>query len=120
MSDKTKILQDFKKNLLSFVIELINLIPNCGEFVLARAALETDKIPVIEVMKYFVEIMLPMENQIKSRSDSVILENKIFRQVDPNGRIKEIWCQFDADDKETFWNWVDFFLGMTKKYATTN
>ena len=81
---QTKILQDFHKSLIQFIDVLIGIIPDCGEFVAIRLFI-TDRIPITEIMKYFINIIIPMEDLIKKRSDTIIMDNLIFKQIDPKG-----------------------------------
>lgn len=118
LESNTKVLKDFHRSLLSFIDELIGMIPDCGELVAIKIFVK-DRIPVTEIMKYFVDVLLEMEPLIKERSDRIILENRIFYQIDQKGQIKEMWANFDQEDKETLWKWIDHFLALTKKYVNT-
>ena len=110
-----QILQEFQTSLLAFIDELIQLMPHCGEFIAVKIFVK-DRIPITEIIKHFVKIIIPMEGLIKSRSDHVIIDNAIFKQIDPQEKIKEIWGQIDADDRDMMWKWIEHFLAITKKY----
>jgi hypothetical protein len=115
MSQQTLLLQNIKKALIQFLDQLIQTFPHEGDL-LAIKILVNDRVPIVDVMDYFINIMLPMEKLIKERNKEIILENKLFRQIDPNNKINSLWLELQEDDRECIWMWVDTFLEYTNRY----
>jgi hypothetical protein len=120
------ILKEFKKNLISFVDELIDQFPSEGELVILRIYF-SDQCEIKEVMESFTQYLNKDDNIIKKnieeRNDSFFLNhNTLFENVIDKTKIihfKKIWRspQLDQEDKETIWKWVDSFVFLSDKYA---
>lgn len=116
----TTVLNDFKRNIIMFFDELIEMFPNVGEFVMIRILLK-DQLPITEVMNHFISNILPEKNTIKTRDDSIILERDIFfpksRSMEFKG-LRSVWSSLDKEDKDTIWRWLDSFVFLCEKYQT--
>lgn len=116
----TAVLNDFKRNLIMFFDELIEMFPNLGEFVMIRILLK-DQVPITEVMNHFISNILPEKNMIKSRDDVIILERDIFfpksRTLEFKG-LRSVWTSLDDEDKDTIWKWLDSFVFFCERYQT--
>jgi len=116
----TVVLTDFKRNIISFFDELIEMFPNIGEFVMIRILLK-DQLPISSVMNHFISTVLPEKNTIKSRDDSIILEKDIFfpksKTLEFKG-LRSVWSSLDDEDKGTIWAWLDSFVFLCEKYQT--
>jgi hypothetical protein len=114
----TVVLSEFKRNIISFFDELIEMFPNVGEFVMIRILLK-DQLPIVEVMNHFISNVLPEKNTIKTRDDSIILEKDIFfpksRTLEFKG-LRSVWSSLDDEDKDTIWRWLDSFVFLCEKY----
>jgi hypothetical protein len=120
------ILKEFKKNLISFVDELIDQFPSEGDLVILRIYF-SDQCEIKEVMESFTQYLNKDDNIIKKnieeRNDSFFLNhNTLFENVIDKTKIiyfKKIWRspQLDQEDKETIWKWVDSFVFLSDKYA---
>lgn len=120
-SELTTTLIRFKKSLVQFMDELIDLFPQESDLVVMRVFLDT-QIEVKELMEQFVKFVVPHKNLIQTRNDSFFLENDdIFGTVDM-GKVlhcKTIWStgQLDKEDKQAMWKWFDLFLQLAEKYT---
>ena len=120
------ILKEFKKNLISFVDELIDQFPSEGDLVILRIYF-SDQCEIKEVMESFTQYLNKDDNIIKKnieeRNDSFFLNhNTLFENVIDKTKIihfKKIWRspQLEQEDKETIWKWVDSFVFLSDKYA---
>jgi hypothetical protein len=114
----TVVLSEFKRSVISFFDELIEMFPNVGEFVMIRILLK-DQLPIISVMNHFIANVLPEKNTIKTRDDSIILEKDIFfpksRTLEFKG-LRSVWSSLDGEDKDTIWCWLDSFVFLCEKY----
>lgn len=120
------ILKEFKKNLISFVDELIDQFPSEGDLVILRIYFN-DQCEIKEVMESFTQYLNKDDNIIKKniqeRNDSFFLNhNTLFENVVDKIKIihlKKIWRspQLDQEDKEIIWKWIDSFVFLSDKYA---
>ena len=122
--ERVKILSDFQKSLVSFLDELIDMYPNEGDFVLARIIIK-DKIPMIDIVKYFQQFILPFKTEIKNKNKEIIV-NKIFCIGNNTGvstqkleRYSQIYDNLSTDDREIVWDWVHTFIHFVEKYTKT-
>jgi hypothetical protein len=115
------ILDQFKKQLISFFDELISQFPEAAELVILRILFK-DQIPIEEVMKRFVHKLVVVRDLIKNRDDSFFLENNTFFSFTSKENItslKKLWRsnKMDDEDKLTVWKWMDSFVYLADKYA---
>lgn len=120
MSSKTDILNEFKRQLLLFLDEMIEQFPNEGDFVVMRILLN-DQISINDVMNNFILQILPLKTMVKERNDNFFLQNNIlFEDLDKSkvNHFKKIWRSdlLDNDDKEAMWQWFDMFIKISEKY----
>ncbi len=117
----TAVLNDFKRNIIMFFDELIEMFPNVGEFVMIRIFLK-DQLPIVEVMNHFISTVLPEKNTIKSRDDAIILERDIFfpksQRLGEFKGLRSVWSSLDSEDKDTIWRWLESFVFLCEKYQT--
>ena len=120
------ILKEFKKNLISFVDELIDQFPSEGDLVILRIYF-SDQCEIKQVMESFTQYLNRDDNIIKKnieeRNDSFFLNhNTLFENVVDKSKIlhfKKIWRspQLDQEDKEIIWKWIDSFVFLSDKYT---
>jgi len=120
MSSKTDILNEFKRQLLLFLDEMVEQFPNEGDFVVMRILLN-DQISINDVMNNFILQILPLKTMVKERNDNFFLQNNIlFEDLDKSkvNHFKKIWRSdlLDDDDKEAMWQWFDMFIKIAEKY----
>jgi hypothetical protein len=120
MSSKLQILTDFKKNLVSFLDELIQQFPEEGDLIVLRIFLN-DQVPIEEVMKSFSEKCIPLKDVIKKRDESFFLnENVLFSKIDQNkvNHFRRLWTspKLDNEDRNVIWAWYDAFILLAEKY----
>lgn len=117
-----KILVGFKKQLVDFIDELIASFPNEPDFIMIRIFLK-DQVPIEDIMKYFVETILPLENMVATKNDKFFLENNIlFESLDSDSStkvnyFKRLWTTIDKNDKDIIWKWFSSFIFLAKKYV---
>lgn len=120
--DKQKYEDKFKNSLLQFMDELIEQYPTYPTLVMVRIVIK-DQIAPVKVIEKFVTEMLPYSSFITSRNELIFSNlNVIYKSCFGIKKDKEIknfkklWRNSDNDNKETIWQWFDFFLKMSQKY----
>lgn len=120
--DKQKYEDKFKNSLLQFMDELIEQYPTYPTLVMVRIVIK-DQIAPVKVIEKFVTEMLPYSSFITSRNELIFSDlNVIYKSCFGIKKDKEIknfkklWRNSDNDNKETIWQWFDFFLKMSQKY----
>ena len=130
-SDKKFELQyKFKKYIMQFIEELVELCPDKAEFFMVKIFVK-DKVPLPDIIERFVSIVLPYEKEIKAQNDdfflttSALIESMTgfeYMAQDNNGEIilesmRNLWQhRFDSDDKEAIWKWLNLFIKLGNKY----
>ena len=120
----------FKNNMLKFIDELIELCPNKGEFFILKVFVR-DNVPLPEIIERFVNIVLPYNQQIKEKDQNFFLTTTAlydsitgfeYMRENDNGKMliestRQLWSeQFDEDDKNACWKWLNLFIILAKKY----
>jgi hypothetical protein len=118
--ESVQIMNEFKKNLVSFFDELIDQFPEEGEFVLVRILIN-DQLPTTEVINHFIKEILPHKDIIKARDERIFTEMNVLyfglQQTQTNG-IRKIWKsgKLDKEDRQVIWKWFDSFIYLVEKY----
>lgn len=115
-----QILSEFKINLIRFFDELVEQFPLEGDLVIIRVLLK-DRIPINDVMTYFIKEILKDKPIIKARDDTFFTEGKSLFGMLPeeqSNTFKRIWRspQIDKDDRLAIWRWTDLFVALSEKY----
>ena len=120
----TKILLEFKKNLIDFMDELISQFPQEGDLVILRIYLK-DQAIIQDVMETLVLNLNKDDNKlkdmIKKRNEIFFLEYSLFDESIGKNKVshfKKLWRSglLDEEDKNVFWEWMDSFVFFTEKY----
>jgi hypothetical protein len=120
MSNSITVLQEFKKALITFFDELIEQFPEEGDLIFVRIMLK-DRLPINEIMNYFIKAVLPEKPYIKARDQKFFTDsNALFGMLgsDRSVNLKKIWKspKLDKEDREVIWKWMDSFIFLTEKY----
>jgi hypothetical protein len=120
-----EILQQFKNSLISFLDELIVQFDQEPDLVIFRIFLK-DRVPIVDVMKYFMYKILPFKSMVKNRNEDFFLNHYSFmedlqKDKEKKGKInhfKKLWRsgRLDDEDKSIVWKWFDSFIFLTEKY----
>lgn len=119
-----QILSEFKKNLVSFFDELIDIFPKEGDLVMVRIFLK-DQMPIQDVLSKFITSINKDDNKIrkmiKERNEIFFLENNIFEHSVSTTKVlhfKKLWRSgvLDESDKKQLWRWCDTFCYLADKY----
>lgn len=120
-----EILQQFKNSLISFLDELIVQFDQEPDLVIFRIFLK-DRVPIVDVMKYFMHKILPFKSMVKNRNEDFFLNHYSFmedlqKDKEKKGKInhfKKLWRsgRLDDEDKSIVWKWFDSFIFLTEKY----
>jgi hypothetical protein len=120
-----EVLHEFKKQLISFLDELIENFPEEGDLVVTRLFVST-QVPIADIMNDFNHHInkddQKIRKMIKERRDDFFLHHTLFSShKDKMDHFKKIWRSdaLDDDDKEVIWKWVDTFIFLGDKYART-
>ena len=119
--NKVDIIKKFKTGLVCFLDELIEQFPKENDFYLARIMIK-DTIPIVDIIKYFTEYIIPHKNLIKLKQKDIVVE-KIF-SLGINGsvskekieRYNKIYDQLHEEDREMVYTWIDFFITNVEEY----
>lgn len=124
LMEKTKLLKEFRDQMVKFFDEIIEQFPLEGDFVVIRIFLK-DKIPIEKIMLQFVKNVLPFKQQVKNRDEKFFLNNinlysEASRMYGKNkvNYFKKIWVSgnLDKEDKEIIWKWMDLFILLSERY----
>ena len=116
-----EILKQFKNALINFLDELISQFQAEGDLVIFRIFLK-DRVPIVNVVNYFVLNILPIKQMIKDRNEDFFLNKfKLFEEIGNMGKVnrfKKLWRSpsLDEDDKGIIWEWFDSFIYLSEKY----
>ena len=126
--DKTIIIMsEFHKNLINFLDELIEQFPHNKYFLTARIHVK-DVIPVIDIINFFIQHILPHKEHITKRDADFFMNNsdlfsknldgKKLNQKDIINDFKKLWRSnaLDKEDRQVLWKWVDSFVFLLEKY----
>jgi hypothetical protein len=117
-----QLLQVLKTQLVLFFDELIALHPEEKDFLVMRFFIK-DQVPITEVMQYITRKLVPLESYIKNRDERFFLEHQVlFEELKDHNNskvnyFKRMWLQSDAENKQVFWNWFQYFVTLAKKYS---
>lgn len=116
----TQILNTFKSNLLDFFDELMQLAPQEKDLVVIKFMLN-DRIPITQVMDYFVTRIIPIKASIAERDSRVFADIFGMLPQDQAKNLSNLWYsnQLEKDDRETIWKWIDGFLKIAERYEKT-
>jgi hypothetical protein len=118
--NEIEILTKFKTQLISFLDELIDLIPDDKDLVTLRVFVN-DQIPIYDVMKSFITYIYPHKDKVGKREEKFLLSQKnIFISISPETfeKFKGYWISnyFDDNDRKVIWQWVDLFFKIGDEY----
>jgi hypothetical protein len=121
LSSEVEILTQLRSQLVSFFDELIQAFPKEEDFIIIRIFVK-DKIPIMDIMSYIVQNLLPLQSSIQKRDDSFFVNNNIlFEKLDSKkvNYFKKLWLspEIDAKDKETIWQWFTVFIVLATQYV---
>lgn len=124
-TNELELLIQLKTQLVNFLDELIESFPGEPDFVIFRIFVK-DRLPIIEIMKYIVTNLCPLQEMVKARNEEFFLNrNVLFEKMDDEdkGRVnhfKKLWQSKDIDkeDKEVIWKWFESFIYLGNKYIS--
>ena len=123
MNPDIVLLSRFKEGICKFMDSLSEWFPN--EPGLTHARIAVKEVPSLVLMTQFIKHGLPHKDQITERDESFFLNGTdIFNFTDQHSvnQIKHIWetANLKPDEKESIWQWFDFFIKCSKKYYERN
>jgi len=119
-----EILKRFKDTVISYLDELISQFPQEADLVIFRIFLK-DRVPIVDVINYFVRKVLPLKKMIEDRNEDFFLNHctlmEDINNQNTKGRVnhfKKLWRSeiLDDEDKEVVWQWFDIFITLSEKY----
>lgn len=119
--NKIEVLKHFKTNVVTFIDNLIELLPDEKDLIIVRILFETQ--PVETVLQNFCYYIIPARKMIETRNEDFFLkDNMIFSGIN-NSKVnywKNIWesNRIDEDDKKSLWSWFDLFLKICDMYKS--
>ena len=120
MSSSVDILNEFKRQMVNFLDELIDQFPSEEDLIVVRVFLK-DQIPIVSVMSYFIREILPLKKFIVTKNELFFIDNNVlFGYLDKNkvNHFKRIWRSgnLDDDDKAVIWAWFSTFVTLAERY----
>jgi len=105
----------FKKQLVSFLDELIEQFPSQAEFIIMIIFVK-DKIPIKTLINQFISDVLPHENLIKHRDNSLFKVAQLIGYPNKPKFFHDFWFSdlLDDADREIIWKWIDVFVILAK------
>jgi len=118
-----QLLTQLKKQLVTFLDELIESFPDEPDFVIFRIFVN-DRLPIVDIMNYIVTEICPLKDMIKNTDEKFFLNyNVLFEKFDENdstkvNHFKNLWLSksLDTEDRETMWRWFSSFVSLGLKY----
>lgn len=109
-------MDQFKKQLVAFLDDLIEQFPMQSEFIIMRIFVK-DKIPIKTLIDQFVADVLPHVDLIKIRDDSFFKNSQLIGYPNKPTFFHDFWFSelLDKDDKEIIWKWIDVFVILANK-----
>lgn len=114
-------LEKFKKLLVSFLDDLIGILPTEGDLVFARIMIK-DQLPVELIMQFFTNNLLKHKSLIDSGNDDFFLndKNNIFGMLksDKVNYFKKLWMsgQLSRENKKIVFDWFKAIFTVVEKY----
>jgi hypothetical protein len=112
-------LTKFKGNLVRFMDEIIEQLPDEPDLVVARIFIK-DQLSADKLMQYFVESILPLRSLVIARDERFFIENNVlFCQISGEkvNYFKRLWTDhLDGDSKITIWEWFAHFVRAAERY----
>jgi hypothetical protein len=116
-----EILEKFKSQLVAFLDELNEIIPD-DEHLITLRIFVNDQIPVTDLMKSFITSLYPHKDRVKNRDDKFFINKKdLFITIKPETvqKFKDLWRSnfFDSEDRKVIWAWADRFYKIGDEYV---
>lgn len=119
-----EILIEYKKQIVTFLDELISQFPHEGDLIILRLFI-SNQIPIKDAMDKFIHKINKNDGElrkyVKERNETFFLEHSVFDYLgkDKISHFKRLWRsdQLDDDDKNIIWNWIDAFIYLGDKYT---
>jgi hypothetical protein len=115
------ILSDFKKSLIDFFDNLIELFPEEGQLLVYRISLK--EVPSQDIMIHFQQNIYPQRDLIKKRNEDFFTKvNLLGMGGNENNYLRNIWLSPDLEegDKKSIWKWMDKFMNLVEKYGKSS
>jgi hypothetical protein len=116
-----QILHLLKKELLTFLDELIAILPQEKDFLVMRFFIK-DQVPILDVMNYIIRELVPLEKYVLEKNDKFFLEHQVLFEPlrDEASKVnyfKGLWENHDMhENKDIIWNWFKHFIDLAKKF----
>jgi len=119
--NEIEILGKFKNNLIKFLEELDEIIPDDPDLVTLRIFI-SDQIPTHDLVKNFIQNLYRHKDRVKARDSNFFLGQKdLFSRVRPETleKFKKIWRsnQLEKEDRQAIWAWADLFYKLGDDYV---
>lgn len=119
--NEIEILGKFKNNLIKFLEELDEIIPDDPDLVTLRIFIG-DQIPTHDLVKTFIQNLYQHKDRVKARDSNFFLGQKdLFSRVRPETleKFKKIWRsnQLEKEDRQAIWAWADLFYKLGDDYV---
>lgn len=119
--NEIEILGKFKSNLIDFLEELDEIVPDDPDLITLRIFVN-DQIPTQDLVKSFVQNLYQHKDRVAARDANFFLNKKdLFAKVKPETleKFKRIWRSktLDDADRQAIWSWADLFYKLGDEYV---
>lgn len=119
--NEIEILSKFKSNLINFLEELDEIIPDDPDLITLRIFIN-DQIPTQDLVKSFIQNLYQHKDKVISRDANFFLNKKdLFTKVKPETleKFKRIWRSnhLEDADRKAIWAWADLFYKLGDEYV---
>ena len=120
----------FKRTLVNFLDEIINILPSEPDLIVARIYVN-DKSTPEDLLNFFILNFSPHRKAIETKNEKVFLDserdNKTGKSIfgslsdDKINHFKYLWRSgvINNDNKEVIWKWLNSFIKIMDKYQTS-
>lgn len=112
------LLNDFQRNCVDFIDELIELFPTEADLILARHLIK-DTLPPEFIMNGIIKDILPHKDNIRNRNSDFFLNlADVGLSQTHASRVRILWRSsvLDDQDRKVIWTWIDSFVQFAEHY----
>jgi hypothetical protein len=119
---KISLLTTLRNDLITFLDELSNILPNTQDIILMKSVAKV--VIISDVADYISKNLVPLEDKVINREEKHFLEHAVmFENLQDRAstvnHFRDLWMSSDDEhDKETVWEWLHHFILLAKKYET--
>lgn len=122
MDKQVLMLNEFKRSLVNFLDELVEMFPNESDFITLRILIK-DQVPISTIMDIFIKDLDNIMNCIATKDEKFFTSgNMLFAQLGKEQKFAQIWRSsvMDNENKNIMWKWMLHLVTIAQKYISLN